>query len=219
LASHCAILTRGLDCPYILDRREAVSFLSSEIDVVAAGRCANNSPTLQTLFNSTLIFSVSDEFHFDRKTSEKYLFFRKFYFGLVPENSACVGGCYLSEKILECVLSGTLPIYFGCLHHQIQIFNVNRIISIKTSKELLSVRSILASNQTLMKEMIRRPILAANYKEKIRNLEKNITIAFLNALRRHSFTILESVSPSSQQESPSHIINFFLVVIVLMIAG
>ena len=45
---------------------------------------------------------------------------------------------YYSEKILDCFLSGTIPIYYGCPNIE-KFFNTDGIIIFNTKEELINI--------------------------------------------------------------------------------
>lgn len=56
-------------------------------------------------------------------------FINKYTFNLCPENSKCEFDGYITEKLMNCCLSGAIPIYFGSFDEiDEKIFNKNRII-------------------------------------------------------------------------------------------
>ena len=56
-------------------------------------------------------------------------FINKYLFNLCSENTKCEFKGYITEKIMNCCLSGSIPIYFGYFDSiDEKIFNKNRII-------------------------------------------------------------------------------------------
>lgn len=59
---------------------------------------------------------------------------RDYMFSVAIENISCDDN-YFSEKIVDCFLTGTIPIYHGCIHIQ-EFFDERGILSFQTQEEL-----------------------------------------------------------------------------------
>lgn len=70
------------------------------------------------------------------ETNEKILGLKDYMFSIIIEN--CKEDYYFTEKIVDCLLSGTIPIYWGCPSIS-QFFNINGIITFDTVDELKEI--------------------------------------------------------------------------------
>jgi hypothetical protein len=69
-------------------------------------------------------------------TNGKILALKDYMFSIVVEN--CKEDYYFSEKLIDCFLSGTVPIYYGCPSID-TFFNINGIIMYDTVDECLDI--------------------------------------------------------------------------------
>ena len=69
-------------------------------------------------------------------TNEKILALKNYNFSIIIEN--CQEDYYFTEKIIDCFLSGSVPIYWGCpsIH---KFFNIDGIYTFNTIEELLTI--------------------------------------------------------------------------------
>jgi hypothetical protein len=65
---------------------------------------------------------------------------KDFYFSIVVENSEEKD--YFTEKLLDCLLSGTIPVYLGCPTIE-NYFNINSIIRFKDPEQLPDILATL----------------------------------------------------------------------------
>lgn len=61
---------------------------------------------------------------------------KEYAFSVVIEN--CKEGYYFTEKIVDCLLSGVIPIYWGCEHIG-QFFNQDGLLTFNTTDELYNI--------------------------------------------------------------------------------
>lgn len=61
---------------------------------------------------------------------------KDYYYSIAMENASTP--FYYSEKILDCFLAGTVPIYYGCPNIE-KFFNIKGIITFHTKKELIDI--------------------------------------------------------------------------------
>mmetsp|Transcript_38380 Transcript_38380/g.93204 ORF Transcript_38380/g.93204 Transcript_38380/m.93204 type:complete len:664 (+) Transcript_38380:213-2204(+) len=97
----------------------------------------------------------------DRWGSRNSQLFSKYKYCLVMENRLGVEG-YMTEKLLNALLAGCLPIYAGLPRHQFyDIFNPHAMIywDVKEPHRSLNLLKELESNSTKYEEMVRAPIL------------------------------------------------------------
>lgn len=102
---------------------------------------------------------------YDHKTFEKIDSCKDYAFSIVIEN--CKEDSYFTEKIIDCFLTGTVPIYWGCpsIH---KFFNKNGFITFDSMNELESIitnENYLVSFYTNnASDIINNFELALNYK-------------------------------------------------------
>ena len=83
------------------------------------------------------------ENHEDGDYDGKILALKDFYFSLVIENH--IQKNYFSEKLMDCLLTGTLPIYYGCSEIS-KYFNTKGIIRFNTEQEAKEIIKNLTIN-------------------------------------------------------------------------
>jgi len=88
-------------------------------------------------------------------------------FSIVIENSKVNG--YFTEKILDCFLTGTIPIYWGDPSIG-EIFDINGIIILKSLDDILNINFELY--QKMLPYVIKNYEIANNYKNQNWNAEK-----------------------------------------------
>jgi len=84
---------------------------------------------------------------------------RDYMFNIAIENVSCDDN-YFSEKIIDCFLTGTVPVYHGCVHIG-EFFDDRGILSFQTQKELDAIMDSLTSEK--YQEML--PYIEDNYKK------------------------------------------------------
>ena len=82
---------------------------------------------------------------------------KDYMFSIVIEN--CHQNIYFTEKILDCFLTGTIPIYWGTKHIN-EHFNCSGILFFQTTEELNYILNMISENR--YKELI--PITIENFK-------------------------------------------------------
>jgi hypothetical protein len=117
-----------------------------------------------------------------RSITAKTAFFRRYRFVIVPENSVCLGGCYMSEKLLEASLSGAVPLYFGCSDRELSIFNPNRLILVHNISDAVNQMVYYSTNETAWIEKMKMPILKQNYRIILGQIEQKVLGGLKTAL-------------------------------------
>lgn len=67
-------------------------------------------------------------------SNQKYLAHKEYCFSIVIEN--CKQDYYFTEKLIDCFLCGTIPLYYGCPSIG-NFFNMNGILTFNTMKECI----------------------------------------------------------------------------------
>ena len=73
-------------------------------------------------------------------------------FCLAIENNVSRDDYYFTEKLLECIITGTIPIYYGCPNIS-EFFDTRGIITFETQEELDSILNSL--NEDKYKSMLK----------------------------------------------------------------
>ena len=84
---------------------------------------------------------------------------RDYMFNIAIENVSCDDN-YFSEKIIDCFLTGTVPVYHGCIHIG-EFFDERGILSFQTQEELDTIMNSLTPEK--YQEML--PYIEANYRK------------------------------------------------------
>jgi hypothetical protein len=109
-------------------------------------------------------------------SNQKILGLKDYMFSIVIEN--CKEDYYFTEKLIDCFLTGTIPIYYGCpsIHN---FFNINGILSFTTIEECLYILNTLSYKK---------------YEELLPFIKENFEIAkqyiFFTANEKHILDIL-----------------------------
>jgi hypothetical protein len=90
-------------------------------------------------------------------TNEKYKLFEKSMFHIAIENTKNIN--YISEKILDCFMSYTIPIYWGCPNIS-DYFNPEGIIIFENKEELITILDNLTEEDFFK----RKSAILENYK-------------------------------------------------------
>lgn len=91
-------------------------------------------------------------------SNEKILGLKDYMFSISCEN--CKMDYYFTEKLIDCFLSGTVPIYYGCPSIS-NFFNINGIIMIDTEKDCMDILQTLTFEK--YNEMM--PYIQENYEK------------------------------------------------------
>lgn len=104
-------------------------------------------------------------------------YINKYLFNLCPENKKCLIKGYITEKLLNCCLSTSIPIYYGSFDEiDEKIFNKNRII-FYDSEDLQSIAiktefiKELFENMEKYENFYKQPIFMDSAYKTIKNLE------------------------------------------------
>ena len=89
-----------------------------------------------------------------------------YHFSIAMENGTMEN--YFTEKILDCMLAGTIPIYHGCTNIG-DYFNLDGIITFNTKEELVNI--LLNINETTYKK--RKDAIKENYQKALYWYEDN----------------------------------------------
>lgn len=138
-------------------REEAVQKLATLSTVTAGGRCHG-------VENSSAFIRHVPELAKGSWT-DAYLAYSTFKFGLVMENTKKRG--YITEKILNAFVGGTIPIYYGT-ETVFEIFNSKAFIYYDESNPEKTIEQVerLLHNRDLYNAMLSEPILAPGAFEK-----------------------------------------------------
>jgi hypothetical protein len=88
----------------------------------------------------------------------------QFVFNICPENTITDGYC--TEKLLECVMSGCVPIYWGDYDNE-TLFNQNRMIKARNVTSdfpnvVQQVKHLLSNNNDELKQFFEQPLFTDN---------------------------------------------------------
>ena len=140
----------------------------SNIAVSCGGNFKKNDDDLQKL-----------ELYKNRKLAKRE-YLSQFVFNLCCENSNTKGYC--TEKLLECVISGCIPIYWGDYDNE-EIFNQERIIKCDLKNEhcldkIISKIKYMLNNEKYLEDFFSKSIFTENAIEYIESYsKKSIAIA------------------------------------------
>jgi len=95
----------------------------------------------------------------DYKWTENYKLFQQYRFGLVMENTSKRG--YMTEKIINAFLGGTIPIYYGSKPDVLEVFHPQAFVywDIDNPQPAMERIRYLETNQTAYDEVLSGPIL------------------------------------------------------------
>jgi hypothetical protein len=152
-------------------RKEMYDALASIGEVSSGGRFLNNTDELKIKYND-----------------DKLRYLSQFKFTICPENSNSRG--YVTEKIVEAIYSGTIPIYWGAENNpEPDILNQDAIIFWNKGGNNSSViRQIkeFQTNQRLYAEFYQQPRLLPHASEaimeRLENLENRLIVLFKNSV-------------------------------------
>lgn len=105
-------------------------------------------------------------------------YLKRFKFHICPENTLNLEG-YLTEKLVECCLSGAIPIYAGNFDNiDAKIFNPNRILFYDYNEVsimlVFNIVEYLLNNPDAFEEFYRRPVFMPTATETILTLKKEL---------------------------------------------
>jgi len=105
-------------------------------------------------------------------TNGKIVGLKEYMFSIVVEN--CKEDYYFSEKLIDCFLSGTVPIYYGCPSIS-RFFNANGILSFDTKEECMDIiRIITPEKYNKMLPYIKENYVIAQEYDKFKIDESNL---------------------------------------------
>lgn len=105
----------------------------------------------------------NDDKNIDAKGASKYEYISGFVFNICPENTITSGYC--TEKLMQCVMSGCVPIYWGDYDNEI-LFNQNIIIKARSVTadfdKIVQQTKHLLSNNDLLIDFFEQPLFTDN---------------------------------------------------------
>jgi hypothetical protein len=116
---------------------------------------------------------------FDKWREDKIKTFRPFQYSLCIENSSREN--YFSEKITDCILNKTIPIYWGCSNIN-EYFNEDGIIQVKNADEIIRTLNSLTPEyyQSKLDVIEENYNKAFEYKDYVGNIRDSILSIFKN---------------------------------------
>lgn len=149
-------------------RTRLFNLLNPIAPIDSAGRLLNNTNTLKVDYNDN-----------------KFLFLEHYMFNICPENSNSPG--YVTEKIFDAIVSGTLPIYWGSNNNpEPDLLNHDAILLCNEHDlpALYNKVNELYGNKTYYKEFMAQPIFLPHAAEciidKLNTLEARINALIKN---------------------------------------
>lgn len=134
-------------------RENAFNIFSRMAPVTAGGKCRG-----ATIKNAMQGDITTIQAH--GSWNEAYKFYQHFKFGLVMENTKTEG--YVSEKILNAFMGGTVPIYYGT-EDVFKIFNRKAFVFYDEDDPKATVKEVerLLRDEVAYEEIMSQPILAS----------------------------------------------------------
>lgn len=130
---------------------------------------------------------------FDDDGISKVDYLKKFLFNICPENTEGHEG-YYTEKLMDCSISGCIPLYYGQKFDEYdnKIFNSDRIIFFdpyddKSVKDAGNKVRKLMDNKEMLLEMYQKPIFLDTAEETLRVLYENLKKKFSKMLKKKGF--------------------------------
>lgn len=137
------------------DKKYKISFVQSGKNYLPGHQLRLEiSPLLKKKYKFEVLFPESID--------SKYKLFKDSMFHIAIENSRCNN--YFTEKIIDCFMTRTLPIYWGC-PNILKYFNKNGIIIFNSKKQLKEILNNLTEK---------------DYTNRIEAMEENYNIAYKN---------------------------------------
>ena len=173
----------------------------SGIPVVCPGKFHHNEDSLIKLENSGV-----------EKYAAKHLYLSNFVFNLCSENSNTDGYC--TEKLLQCIFAGCIPIYWGDFVNE-EIFNQNRIIRANPADIETLVESIYSIQKLLQdEEYLRKFFEQKLFTENATDIIDAFTNKFVNIAelysKRETGIITIIIPYRDRQKDFDHFIKFSL---------
>lgn len=127
---------------------------------------------------------------FDDEGISKIDYLKRFLFNICPENTIGHEG-YYTEKLMDCSLSGCIPLYYGQTFDKYdeKIFNKERIIFFdpyddnSVKQAALKVKQLL-ENEELLLQMYQMPIFLDTAEESLRQLYDNLKVKFAKMIKK-----------------------------------
>lgn len=127
---------------------------------------------------------------FDDEGISKVDYLKRFLFNICPENTVGHEG-YYTEKLMDCSISGCIPLYFGQTFDELdrKIFNSERIIffdpyneeSVKKAGDKVKE---LMENKELLKEMYQKPIFLDTAEETLQEMYQHLKKKFSKMVKK-----------------------------------
>ena len=114
-------------------------------------------------FNSEILPNINNNPIIDKEHKAKIILFKEFQYSIVIENSR--EPCYFSEKLIDCLITKTIPIYYGCENIS-EYFNTTGWIILETDN---IVQELYEKLQVLNEEYYKKyeNIIEKNYRKAI----------------------------------------------------
>lgn len=146
-----------------VDREQMTHLFNKIAHIECAGRLLKNTNDLQEKFSN-----------------DKYCYLQQFKFNLCPENSSYRG--YVTEKLLDSIRAGCIPIYWGDDNPEPEILNHDAIIFYDPNNTQIALDKVseLWQNERLYKEFCYIPPFKVEAADRIwetlRELERRIRV-------------------------------------------
>jgi hypothetical protein len=147
--SYRHIWTKSKLCSFILSNKQITS--GHKLRHIIAGLIQQHSIKFIDIYGGQyrlLPFTTSIPFSPDHGHShisnKKIVALKDYMFSIVIEN--CKEDYYFTEKIIDCFLSGTVPIYYGCPSIG-KFFNIKGILTFSNPKECFDTISVLTKEK------------------------------------------------------------------------
>ena len=137
----------------LLHREDTFVLFSRLGRVTSAGKCDGSTSALEKNTNDF------DVIHGDGPWTEAHKLYKNYKFGLAMENTKQEG--YISEKILNAFMGGTVPIYYGT-EDVFKVFNRDAFIYFDAQNPESTVERVLflLQNDSEYQRVLSQPILA-----------------------------------------------------------
>ena len=170
--TYCNIWDKNKLCSLILSNNKSTS--GHKLRHIIANNITSNNINIVEIYGSiyrSLPYMTSKNFEKDHSgphiTNQKIIALKDYMFSIAIEN--CKEDYYFSEKLIDCFLSGTVPIYYGCPSIN-RFFNIKGILQFTTEQECLNIINTLSSEK--YNEML--PYIKENFEEAKKYTKLNI---------------------------------------------
>jgi len=125
---------------WIKDEERVIHNKTKNLSIILSAKKNTEGHKLRHSIVSSNVFNEIDIFGYNNPIENKITALKAYRFSIIIENTK--SDYYFTEKLIDCLITGTIPIYWGCPSIS-DFFDINGMITFNDIDELLNVKNYL----------------------------------------------------------------------------